>query len=1090
MRTIVSRTVSAAALTFSLAVAAPGAEIPALKVPICRAAPRMDGALDDPAWRDAARVDSFVRIAGEPGPARGHQAWVTRDAAWLYAAFAVDQPEAQRDPPLYGGHDQPIQREDNVQVSFEPGTDGALFYQFLVNKGNARADFRMTKTKGRECDQWTIPWKSAVAADPKGWTVELALPLVLLTEHGDPAKARLNLIVDTFRVERDAMRVKTGARREYWSWAPLAGTSPANAWVEPERFGHLQGLAADAIVAPLLPALAAPAVSPFYRTNATIFYDVLADLTLSSSATGTVTLEVIDQPSSGGTNRLEHRLAVPGTAMRMPVRVPVPAAAMTAREVRLRLLDGATGELWQDVEIADVAALNLLSAELDRDYYTTEPEANARCRVRLPKQELRGLRLVARQDGRDLVALTNPPPDARLGIPLGDLAAGAQTLRVDLAASDGALLASAALPLVKRAPRPGCEWKVDRDRGCLLDNGKPFFPVGMVMGGVKPTDEYDFAKAADAGFNTLVQWTYRPDGDRSDPAGAHVADIRAYLDQAARHGLKVIAAPDMNYVPFNDRTRVRDRAGRLTPAELEAVNRVLNSETCSLGLSVKDVILSAIPARDAATKTAILMEYLDNQMPYLTPVIKAAMTHPALAGIFIFDEPLNNIAFGQIPVGREYYRRLKALDGYHPVFVNWNPGIYQFPDDWFDWMDMLGIDPYWTPEYAGSSGTIDYVGWMAHHVARKAERLRVVPVTVLMGSEYNGILKRALLPVEQIGQTYLALIHGVKGIVYFPYPERSQISWDTLCELARRMRRLGPVCLAPALPQTVAYSGGPYDLDARKMPDIQVALKRDPEGGYVLLAASVAYRPVAAAFATPLLDGGGTVAELFAGTAYEVKAGGFQDTFEPLGARAYRIRPAAAPEPGADATPIRLAVTMTPRGPVPPRAVSYGRTGRTDHKNLVPNPSFEEQTVPTRPDYWRQTGTFRAREMTGATNQVWGLSTHDPYHGARCLEMISTNGDWRFAYLSLTIERPTPEPYVLSAWLRSDRDGQEVRLRAGKSGDIPFKVTRAWQRFSVPFEAGAGQLMLGIHFRTESRTTVWADAVQVERGQTPTEFDP
>ncbi len=146
--------------------------------------------------------------------------------------------------------------------------------------------------------------------------------------------------------------------------------------------------------------------------------------------------------------------------------------------------------------------------------------------------------------------------------------------------------------------------------------------------------------------------------------------------------------------------------------------------------------------------------------------------------------------------------------------------------------------------------------------------------------------------------------------------------------------------------------------------------------------------------------------------------------------------------------------------------------------------------MPTRPDYWRQTGTFRAREMTGSTNQVWGLSTHEPYHGATCLEMISRNGDWRFAYRYLTIERPAPEPYVLSAWLRSDRDGQVVRLRAGAAGDVPFPVTREWQRYSLPFQAGTGQVMMGIHFTAEPETTVWVDAVQLERGRTPTDFEP
>ena len=126
----------------------------------------------------------------------------------------------------------------------------------------------------------------------------------------------------------------------------------------------------------------------------------------------------------------------------------------------------------------------------------------------------------------------------------------------------------------------------------------------------------------------------------------------------------------------------------------------------------------------------------------------------------------------------------------------------------------------------------------------------------------------------------------------------------------------------------------------------------------------------------------------------------------------------------------------------------------------------------------------------GGTNQVWGLTDRKPYHGQKCLELISENGAWRFVYFTLHTEHRIPEKYVFSVWLRSDKDGAIVRLRAGKSGDIPFKVTCEWQRYSLPFDAGAGGAMLGVHLASTEKTTVWVDALQVERGEKATEFEP
>lgn len=234
------------------------------------------------------------------------------------------------------------------------------------------------------------------------------------------------------------------------------------------------------------------------------------------------------------------------------------------------------------------------------------------------------------------------------------------------------------------------------------------------------------------------------------------------------------------------------------------------------------------------------------------------------------------------------------------------------------------------------------------------------------------------------------------------------------------------------------------------------------------------------------------MSELFSGARYQVADGGFTDTLEPLGVRAYRLLPAKAEEVTAvsEAHPVKITVAMSPQGELPPPTVAYGRHGRIKMKNLAPNPSLEEESIRGRPDYWRQTGTpLKPWERIGGSNQVWGLTTNTPYHGAKCLEMIS-EGTWRFVYLNLCPRHRTPEKYVFSAWLRADRDGVTAKLRAGKKGDTSFQIDRQWQRCSVAFEAGSGASMLGVHFVADAGATVWVDALQIERGDKATEFEP
>jgi hypothetical protein len=103
-----------------------GAEptLPEVTIPSCTTPPRIDGRLDDSAWAQAATIASF-HVVGTDKATDQHKAWVMRDNEWLYVAFDVSQLASDREPAKVVKHDDNVQREDNVQVSFDPGRTGS-----------------------------------------------------------------------------------------------------------------------------------------------------------------------------------------------------------------------------------------------------------------------------------------------------------------------------------------------------------------------------------------------------------------------------------------------------------------------------------------------------------------------------------------------------------------------------------------------------------------------------------------------------------------------------------------------------------------------------------------------------------------------------------------------------------------------------------------------------------------------------------------------------------------------------------------------------------------------------------------------------
>jgi len=492
-------------------------------------------------------------------------------------------------------------------------------------------------------------------------------------------------------------------------------------------------------------------------------------------------------------------------------------------------------------------------------------------------------------------------------------------------------------------------------------------------------------------------------------------------------------------------------------------------------------------------KIRLTGEYYEKNESRFTDALNLARNSPRLIGYCLYDEPASSLA---LVLGRRFYRRVQEVDGYHPSFVVYSSTIPP-GDQYVDWMDCLGTDPYWTPGERGSRGNVNYVSKITYLTKKRADERRQVTWSVPMGEYWSGIRKRAIMPKEQFAQTYLAIIHGAKAITYFRWPFKTQQTRDTHEALCEQMRLIGPIAVTPDIPQVIKYKPGTFDPENDKYPDVQVSLRHNPAGGYVLLAANSKYYPVDVTYRISLLQHGGKVKRLFDSNEYDVQDGGFSDHIEFLGTRAYAFDSDVA---------LNGQVEISVETQAYPDKVDsvYGApglpdTGRPGKRNLLRNPGFEEAGLPGWPDYYLSTAAGpvpgRAGSQTG-----YGLDAENPYEGKASLWIsVKDEGAKRFyGACSPKLKRETP--FVLSAHMRADRDNVKVRF-IGFGWRVPqptfgykeFTLSTKWQRFSEK-----GKLMpglppwhsVGVEILANQDATVFFDAIQFEKGTELTEYEP
>ena len=1007
----------------------------------CETPPRIDGDLSDACWEKATLLGALRKLGGEE--ADSGRIRFCADDQWLYVAYDVNLPLAQKMQFTAHDHDGSIARDDSVELFLDPGTDGRIYYHFMVSAANVQAE-RKCFANGNKDIAWGIPWRSATKVGDTGWQAEIAIPLAFLANEPNWKNMTLNPCITRVLVTLNQAGERIAVAREHSSWSAVRGQ-----FHEPARFGIVRKLDGFALQEAFMPLAEQLRIGKYEPLDTGGFgYTLSGILRNASELPGAVTLVARDNPA-GGKETLTTRSFTLKPAAREPFTLTMPVDDFSARTAALEIR-AAGDEVLQSYPLRETDELRLLRAYPRLSYFTSEKDAEIVCEFGLRPDGLKKLRLTAVNEAGD--ELARAAADGRLAVPLKKLADGPNAVTVILGRADGREMARQTVSLVRREPNPGCEFKMDLAHKVLLDNGKPFFPFGIMFAvrGTGDVLEAAVKDVADAGFNTICRWS-RVDID----------DGGALLDAAARHGMKVV---DTVY--------------------------------CYQNKAVTKEQLEPRPDMTRLEKMALTQDLV------WLPGAMRQKHRPNLITWYLSDEP--GISPENAALNLRLYQKVYEQDGYRPAQILQIPPVPE-GEVFSENCDIFGIDPYWIPG-AGTDGDIGSphrVGFHTWYLRRKADReLKLVSITPC-AERWSGINKRIILEKEQHVQTYLSLIHGSKGFLYFVYPFYHQGTHDAFRKLGAEMKRLGPACVTPEIDQTIAYSPVVWDPRNGHYPDVQVSLKREPSGGFLLLAANWKPYPVDARIAIPALGRLKKVAHAFdPQKTYAVDGGAFTDTLEPMGTRAYAIEARKLEEPGSGepgrTVSIQVDLKKHPEQTDPLYAAVAEGNPRRGVKNAFANSGFEQDSAPGMPDHFTFYG-LGARRVGEASGVV--VTTNQPFEGEKCIRLVPN------VMLNYTIKgalKPDANvPAVFSVYARTDDEkGGKLGINApdisgkwnadGQRSSTNIALTTEWTRIVLPVTLPAAAPAWGWHFRASGRCAadqgIYLDAWQLELGTDATEY--
>ncbi len=1048
-----------------------GADVSSLNIPVCGKPPLLDGALEDPAWASAAKIEHLYQI-GSAEPAPETTLWLMRDNAWLYIGAQCANPNMEHVPQLAFQHDGAVHHDAALEILIRPSADPAAdYYHFLLNFANVGKEQRCNQAGLRDIG-WNPVWRTATRRGEDGWSAEIAIPWFCLGQD-DLSGLTISLGRTMVQVELDDYGAKQNERKVL----SMLKSGSQGGFHHPANFCPVAGLAGLQPEVPFAPRIAAADIAGVRQDGGSNFYDLRVTLATATPVEGAAQLKVVEDFGAGAVERHAQLLEVRGA---LELDLQIPAGNLQERLVQVVLCNPDTGDLLASRQIEDTSALKIIKkAFAARSYYTSEESAGIRVELGLPSNMLARAALVLEADGKMVAEIKGLTPVMTPAVPLSALKFGDNAVMVRVLL-DGMELAARPINLIRLAPRPGYEAKADFTRGVLLKDQEPFFPVGIcghslqfrlgARGSLEDDEEVFQFLADDVGLNLVVR-----------SGGA--TNAAAFMDLAEKYGLMVVT---WNYSTFCNK----------------------------LGYPVNLIDPQAPPDMPLAKRLEVQRGSYDQGASYRDADIKILRDYKNFFGYWNFDEPNLINPDERIAIAEWYWQTVKALDAYRPLFLLYSKHI-PHGDNWTRWGDILGYDVYPRAHVSGFYSepglSTAFYAWELRERCRQDNKIMwFVPLSNILDPGRSPI---GLSKAHMLCQAYTAMIYGSRGLIYFALscvvgPD----AWDALRAISTQVKEMTPALVNGDVPQSIHYTPDDFAPRERKFPMVNAAVFQYPDGDYLLLAANIMPHAVDTKFQVGGLE---RAARMFASEGQGDKGAegqrgkgaegqrilkldgeAFADKIEPYGTRAFRMKLSGSP------APVKVAVEMTPVEEE--RAPSVDIPGIVRQlmlsKNHMPNPCFEQQTNPAVPDFYRPYFCLSVDPFWGQPGKSdWFVDNEALWNGRPSLRMLKrkydlggrkTRGMYASFYPPVSDK---PMPITFSFHARSQSPKANLWIRFGE--DQPFTVkglTPDWQRHHITFDlppgSGANLGARSMLIIPSDDDVIWISGLQVEQGGQPTAF--
>jgi hypothetical protein len=180
--------------------------------------PKIDGTLDDPAWKNAAHVQLGWNFTFRQAAEETTDAYVLTDKQNLYVAFVAKQREAIT--ATQHVNDQPLSSDDVVRVYLFPAGELSFEYMFVANPDGTRYETSSENTA------FAPQWEAVARRTADGYIVTMRIPLNIM--RGDGRK--------DWRIQFDR-RIYSLSELLEWAHDPGQGSTDSSHYT-----GYLHGM--------------------------------------------------------------------------------------------------------------------------------------------------------------------------------------------------------------------------------------------------------------------------------------------------------------------------------------------------------------------------------------------------------------------------------------------------------------------------------------------------------------------------------------------------------------------------------------------------------------------------------------------------------------------------------------------------------------------------------------------------------------------------------------------------------------------------------------------------------------------------------